>query len=478
MAKSSFAPVYILTVAAFIFNTSEFVPIGLISDLSLTFAQTEAQTGIILTVYAWAVLIMSLPLVLIFSRFDYKFLLAGVLLLIALSHAASAAAPIFEILMGARIGVALSHALFWSIAVPMAVKIAPPGQEAKAVGLVSAGTAAAMVGGMPIGRVIGLYLGWRMTFLSLGICALILLATVIKFCPRVPGTPSPVLKVLPRIFTNGPLMGLYLITALIFTAHYIPYSYIEPYLQQVGAMDPDLITACLMLFGVSAIGIAYAFGRGFDAHPRRFVYFALGGLVIFLTILQAAAQHTTAAVADILCWGLAFSAFSLSFQALVLKLESTYAAVATAIYSAICNLGIGAGAFVGAHLIDAGMISYLGYSGALLALICLVLMWLVLVRYWLPKKPKSAKKQAHAQAATDSQDVAKAKTELAPAATKKSVNKNINKATPAEEIKSATAQSQQVATASKATSTASKTVTIVPKPAVTDFTVSSKGPKA
>ncbi len=384
MPVAKWAPVYILTAAAFIFNTSEFIPIGLLADLSASFAQTEAQTGLILTVYAWTVLLMSLPLVLIFSRFDYKLLLCGVLLLIALSHALSALAPNFGILMGARIGVALSHALFWSIAVPMAVRIAPPGMASKAVGLVSAGTAAAMVGGMPLGRVIGLYLGWRMTLGILGLCALVLAITVMRCSPRVPGTPCPVLQVLPRICRNGPLLGLYAVTALIFTAHYIPYSYIEPYLQQVGAMDPDIITTCLMLFGVAAIIIAWVFGRGFDRHPRVFIYFALGGLSIFLALLQLSALYTFTAIADILFWGLAFSAFSLSFQALVLKLESTYAAVATAIYSAICNLGIGSGAFIGSHIIKAAEVSFIGWVGAALALIALLCVALLLIKRWLP----------------------------------------------------------------------------------------------
>ena len=39
-------PLLGLTVSAFIFNTSEFMPIGLLIDISQSFGMTEDQTGI------------------------------------------------------------------------------------------------------------------------------------------------------------------------------------------------------------------------------------------------------------------------------------------------------------------------------------------------------------------------------------------------------------------------------------------------
>ena len=55
----------ILSYTAFIFNTTEFVPIGLLSDIARDFGMREANASILISVYAGFVAVMSLPLVII-----------------------------------------------------------------------------------------------------------------------------------------------------------------------------------------------------------------------------------------------------------------------------------------------------------------------------------------------------------------------------------------------------------------------------
>ena len=51
-ALRQWAPVAGLTLSAFIFNTSEFIPIGLLTDIANDFHITESEAGMIITVYA------------------------------------------------------------------------------------------------------------------------------------------------------------------------------------------------------------------------------------------------------------------------------------------------------------------------------------------------------------------------------------------------------------------------------------------
>ena len=55
-------PLIGLTCAAFIFNTSEFMPIGLLTDIAASFHISEAATGVMISVYAWGVMLLSLLL--------------------------------------------------------------------------------------------------------------------------------------------------------------------------------------------------------------------------------------------------------------------------------------------------------------------------------------------------------------------------------------------------------------------------------
>lgn len=101
-----------LTFSAFILNTSEFMPIGLLTDISAGFSITEATCGLMITAYAWAVMLLSLPLMIAASRVEFKRLLLGVLMVFAAGQVFSAVAQTFSLLVLARIVVASAHAIF------------------------------------------------------------------------------------------------------------------------------------------------------------------------------------------------------------------------------------------------------------------------------------------------------------------------------------------------------------------------------
>ena len=370
-----------LAIAAFIFNTTEFVPVGLLSDIASSFGMETAQVGIMLTIYAWVVAMMSLPFMLLTSQMERRKLLIALFVLFIASHVLSFLAWNFTVLVVSRIGIAFAHAIFWSITASLAIRLAPAGKRAQALSLLATGTALAMVLGLPIGRLVGQYFGWRTTFFVIGMGALITLLCLIKLLPKLPSEHSGSLKSLPLLFRRPALMSIYLLTVVVVTAHYTAYSYIEPFVQTVAGFSARFATVLLLILGSAGIVGSVLFGKLGNRHASLLVSGAIGLLLAcLLLLLPASGSESNLAILSIF-WGVAIMIIGLGMQVKVLALAPDATDVAMSLFSGIFNIGIGAGALVGNQISLHLSMSAIGYLGAIPALVALI--WSVLVfRKW------------------------------------------------------------------------------------------------
>ncbi|MBM6605238.1 MULTISPECIES: sugar transporter [Leclercia] len=370
-----------LAIAAFIFNTTEFVPVGLLSDIASSFGMETAQVGIMLTIYAWVVAMMSLPFMLLTSQVERRKLLIALFVLFIASHVLSFLAWNFTVLVVSRIGIAFAHAIFWSITASLAIRLAPAGKRAQALSLLATGTALAMVLGLPIGRLVGQYFGWRTTFFVIGMGALITLLCLIKLLPKLPSEHSGSLKSLPLLFRRPALMSIYLLTVVVVTAHYTAYSYIEPFVQTVAGFSARFATVLLLILGSAGIVGSVLFGKLGNRHASLLVSGAIGLLLAcLLLLLPASGSESNLAILSIF-WGVAIMIIGLGMQVKVLALAPDATDVAMSLFSGIFNIGIGAGALVGNQISLHLSMSAIGYLGAIPALVALI--WSVLVfRKW------------------------------------------------------------------------------------------------
>ncbi|EJT1112030.1 sugar transporter [Salmonella enterica] len=388
--KVAWLRVVTLAISAFIFNTTEFVPVGLLSDIAESFHMQTAQVGIMLTIYAWVVAVMSLPFMLLTSQMERRKLLICLFVLFIASHVLSFLAWNFTVLVISRIGIAFAHAIFWSITASLAIRLAPAGKRAQALSLIATGTALAMVLGLPIGRVVGQYFGWRTTFFAIGMGALITLLCLIKLLPKLPSEHSGSLKSLPLLFRRPALMSLYVLTVVVVTAHYTAYSYIEPFVQNVAGLSANFATVLLLILGGAGIIGSLVFGKLGNRHASSLVSIAIALLVICLLLLLPAANSEAHLAILSIFWGIAIMVIGLGMQVKVLALAPDATDVAMALFSGIFNIGIGAGALVGNQVSLHWSMSAIGYIGAIPA--CAALVWAVLIfRKW----PVTLEEQPH-----------------------------------------------------------------------------------
>lgn len=368
MPAGELLPILTLTLCAFLLNTSEFVPIGLLTDIAGAFGLSESGAGLMVSIYAWAVALLSLPLMIAASRISPKALVVGVLAIFALGQVGAAISPTFELLVASRVVVAASHAVFWSIASPFAVRVARPEHASLAMSMIITGTSVAMILGLPLGRALGLALGWRMTFVCVAVAALVALLGLIAFFPALERSEPFTLSRLPELAHSRALLGMYLVTMLFATGYYTGYSYIEPFLAQVASFSPNLITAALTVFGIAGLFGSWLFARLFERHRRSFLSAATAGVAAALLMLAPLSGWLAGPFAVCAIWGASATAFNVAAQAQIIRITSEGAsAVAMAIFSGLFNVGIGAGSAVGGIVCDGLGISFVGAAGGAIA---------------------------------------------------------------------------------------------------------------
>ena len=379
--RTQYFQVFLMGVSAFIMNTTEFVPVALLSDIAQDFSITTAETGWMITLYAWIVAAMSLPLMLLTSRFERKRLLLALFAVFIASHALSVFAWSFDVLLISRVGIALSHAIFWSITAAIAIRVAPKGKKAMALSVLATGTSLAMVLGVPLGRLIGQWFGWRATFGGIGIVALVVFILQARLLPTLPSMFEGSFRKIPELLKNPFLVSLYVLILIVFTAHYTAYSYIEPFMRQVGAISENAATFVLLLFGVAGILGSVIFSRWGDNFNTRLMLISTILILVSMLALLLAVTSVWALSVIALLWGAALMLLIISMQAKVIMVDVSAQDMLMSMFSGIINLGIGTGALFGGYAVTHLSLSSVGYVGAAIASAALLLMLFMIKRF-------------------------------------------------------------------------------------------------
>ena len=357
-------PIIGLAFAAFVFNTSEFLPVGLLPNIAEHLNETVSFTGLVITGYAWVVAVMSLPLTIITAKLERRKLLLALIAVFALAHFAVIVADTFERLFAARVAVALTHSIFWSIMTPLAARMAPRGKRAVGLAAVMGGTLVATVRGVPSGTQLGHMFGWQEAFFIIGIAAALVFALIWLVLPECVSTHAGSLKSLPVILKRPALIQLYCLTAVTVLGQYTAYSYISPILQSVGGFaDGDVVTT-LFVFGIAGIIGTVLSSKLVDRYPSGALVAPLIAISACLFLIIPTCHHFGVLMGVVVIWGAAMTAVCMAFQTMLLNAAPDAADIAASLYSGIFNIGIGGGAFLGSRILSASGYEPIVWTGA------------------------------------------------------------------------------------------------------------------
>lgn len=361
----AWVPALTLGASAFIFVTAEMLPVGLLPDIALSLGENEAATGLLLTIYAWGVALLGIPLTLLSARFDRRRLVLTLFAIFICGNALSAFAGTLAVLMAARICVAMAHSVFWAIVPPLTMRVAPEGGKARALGITVTGISLATVLGVPLGTLLGHYLGWRFAFGTVAALAFGIAVVLGLLLPSSPTKNAGSLSSLSGIARNRPLLRLYGLTLLTATGHFATFTYFAPFMQSVGGFDSRMVAVLLLALGAAGLFGSIAGSRLVETPGRKPIVIPLLGLSVLFALMPFAATGGAAPVFVIMfLWGALYTFISMALQLRVIVSSPDSADLSTAIFSGSFNVGVGLGAFTGSYVFSLLGIACTPYAGA------------------------------------------------------------------------------------------------------------------
>lgn len=349
-ARRRAAVVAALMLAAFTFNTAENLPVGLLPLMAADLRVPLGAVGSLVTGYGLTVAVVSLPAARITRSVPRRYLLTGLLGLLAAASWGSALGSVsYGLLMAARMVTAVAQASFWVLMGPVAVGLFPPERRGRVMGLLSVGGSLATVLGVPAGAWLGGHGGWRVPFVVLGVLALVSLVVIAALLPASRPQESH------AAYGAGPDRRRFLVvvaaTALSVTGVFAGFTYVGAFLTDVSGFGEDAVSAVLFAFGVAALAGVALTGPLLDRFPRATLALPVAAQAAALLGLYAGGSSRVATVALFMLLGASVAPVFMATQSQVLRVAPGRTESALAANSAAFNVGVAAGSLLGGVLL-------------------------------------------------------------------------------------------------------------------------------
>ncbi|MGG1663371.1 MFS transporter [Brevibacillus sp. NRS-1366] len=369
--------VFSLVLLTFVTGTSEFVIVGLLSEVASDLEITISTAGTLVSGFAVAVAIGTPIVTALVSRYPtYPLMLVCILIFIA-GNIISAFASVYPLLMGARVVTAVVCGVTLTIAMTVASETMPAEKRGTVVSLVFAGFTIASVLGVPIGTLIGQAGGWNMAFwftAFLGIISLVMLAITL---PRnLKGAKTSLISQF-SLLTHPRIILAFFVPTLSIAATYAVYTYIAPILEDVLMIPVRYTSLILLLYGVASIFSTLFAGKIAIRNGLGKLRYVFVIQAVILSSMYFTLHSAISGLISILFIGLTVYLFNVTFQLYLMDLAGEYSPsakiFAASLFPVSVNLGIAVGAAIGGLVATNIGLLHTGWVGGVLALVASLL---------------------------------------------------------------------------------------------------------
>ena len=242
-----------LLLGNFVIGTGVLLPAGLLNQLSSELQVDVATAGLLLLVGGIVVGFGAPILATLTTRIDRRLVLVLAMGLYTVGHLASAFTNSFWPLLIIRMLMISAAGIFSPQAAATVSLLLPVERRASAIAFIFIGWSVASVAGIPLGGLLGAWLGWRMVFVIMALLsALSGFAVWFTVQPGLYGKPLDFAS-WKTVFTSPALLCVLLVTLLSMSGQFTVFGYLAPILKQVTAATPTQISLAFAIAGLAGV---------------------------------------------------------------------------------------------------------------------------------------------------------------------------------------------------------------------------------
>jgi DHA1 family inner membrane transport protein len=350
--------VFALALAAFCIGSTEFIVSGILLSVSHDLDVSIPTAGLLVTGYAAGVAVGGPLLGLLMTRVPLKPAILGVMTIFAIGQLLCAFAPNYSLLLAARLVSACGHGVFFGVASVAVSQLVPAERRGAALSLFVGGITVANILGLPGGTAIGNAFGWRVSFLCIAALAALSVVAVFFALPAATKGEQQAdapLALQARQLLHQEVFLTYLAIAVIMIGQLAFGTFQVAILTTVTGIADGLVPYYLLAGGAGAVVGIWLGGKGADRNIDATIMVVVTGQVVsFLALLVAVRDPLWMGVMLFVSSLFGFG-FSTPVQLRILQGARAAPRLASTMESTAYNVGIAAGAALGALLLNAGL---------------------------------------------------------------------------------------------------------------------------
>ncbi|MGG1597513.1 MFS transporter [Paenibacillus naphthalenovorans] len=265
-----------LFLLTFVLGTSEFVMVGLLTEVATDMKIAISMAGSLISAFALSFAIGTPIFTALFSRFSKYPLILALIAVFIIGNMVTAISGSFGLLLVSRIITAVVTGVLIALAMAVASETIPLEKRGQVISIIFTGFTVASVLGVPLGTYIGQWGGWHMAYWFTTLLGIVSLMASSVTIPRgLQGARSSLKKQI-KLFAYPRIVLAFFIPALSIGATYSVYTYLAPLLQNVLFVPARYISLVFLLYGVvsifsTLIGGKLAARNGFGKIPYVFL---------------------------------------------------------------------------------------------------------------------------------------------------------------------------------------------------------------